>query len=90
MMHKENNPVTVIPIGCSTALESLTIFVEKYLYKEVYEIDSRIKDTVDMLIITDMINDSNILTEDFVLVSFDIVNMFSSINNVSSLEGVYI
>ena len=85
-MHKENNPVTVIPIGCSTALESLTIFVEKYLYKEVYEIDSRIKDTVDMLNITDMINDSNILTEDFVLVSFDIVNMFSSINNVSSLE----
>ena len=41
-----------------------------------------------MLNIIDMINDSNILTEDSVLVSFDIVNMFPSIDNVSGLEAV--
>ena len=35
-----------------------------------------------------MINDSNILTEDSVLVSFDIINMFPSIDNVSGLEAV--
>ena len=45
-------------------------------------------DTADILNITDMINDSNILTEDSVLVSFDIVNMFPSIDNVSGLEAV--
>ena len=41
-----------------------------------------------MLNIIDMINDSNILTEDFFLVSFDIVNMFLSIDNVSGLDAV--
>ena len=35
-----------------------------------------------------MINDSNILTEDSVLVSFDIVNTFPSINNDSGLKAV--
>ena len=74
--HKENNPVRVITSGCGTAIEHLSTFVEKDLYKEVYKIDSRTKDSPDMLNITDMINYSNILTEDSVLVSFDIVNMF--------------
>ena len=74
--HKENNPVRVITSGWSTAIECLSIFVEKYLYKEVNKIDSRIKDTPGMLNIIDMINDNNILTEDSVLFSFDIVNMF--------------
>ena len=41
-----------------------------------------------MLNIIDMINDSNILTEDSVLVSFDIVKMFPSIDNFSGLEAV--
>ena len=36
-----------------------------------------------MLNIIDMINDSNILTEDSVQVSFEIVNIFPSIDNVS-------
>ena len=86
--HKENNPVIVITSGCGTAIEYLSIFVEKYLYKKVNKIGSRIKDTPDMLNIIDMINDCNILTEDSVLVSFDIVNMFPSIRNVSGLEAV--
>ena len=54
--------------------------IHKYLHKEVNKIDSMIKDTPDMLNIIDMINDSNILTEDSVLVSFDIINMFLSID----------
>ena len=41
-----------------------------------------------MLNIIDMINDSDILTEDSVLVSFDIVNMLSSVDNNSGLEDV--
>ena len=86
--HKENKPVRVIISGCGTAIEHLSIFVEKYLYKEVYKMDSRIKDTLGMLNIIDMINDSNILTEDTALVSFDTVNMFPNIDNVSGLEAV--
>ena len=85
---KENNPIRVITSGCSTAIKYLSIFVEKYLYKKVNKIDSRIKDTQDMLKIIDMVNGSNILTKDSVLVSFDIVNMFLSISNVSGLKAV--
>ena len=84
-MHKENNPVRVITSGCGTAIEYLSIFVEKYLYREVNKIDFRIIDTPDMLSIIDMISDSNILTEDSVLISFDIVDMFPSIYNVSEI-----
>ena len=71
-----------------TVIEYLSIFVEKYLYKEINKIDSRKKVTPDMLNIIDMIINSNILTEDSVLVSFDIVNMSPSIHNVSGLETV--
>ena len=85
---KENNPIRVITSGCSTAIKYLSIFVEKYLYKKVNKIDSRIKDTQDMLKIIDMVNGSNILTKDSVLVSFDIFNMFLSISNVSGLKAV--
>ena len=85
---KENNPIRVITSGCSTAIKYLSIFVEKYLYKKVNKIDSRIKDTQDMLKIIDMVNGSNVLTKDSVLVSFDIVNMFLSISNVSGLKAV--
>ena len=87
--HKENNPIRVITNWCSTAIEYLSIFVEKYLCRKVSKIQSRIKDTPDMLNIIDMINDSNILTEDSVLVNFDIANMFPSIDNVYGLEAVY-
>ena len=87
-MHKESNPVRVLTSGCGTTTEYLSIFVEKHLYKEVSKTDSRIKDTPDMSSIIDMINDSNVLTEDSVLVSFDIVNMFPSIDYVSGLEAV--
>ena len=86
--HKENNPVRVITRGCSNAIEYSSIFVEKYLYKEIKKINSRIKDTPNMLNVIDMINDSNILFEDSVLVSFDIVNMFPSIDSFSTLEAV--
>ena len=41
-----------------------------------------------MLNIIHMINDSSILTKDSVRVSFDIVNMFPIVDNVSALEAV--
>ena len=78
--HKENNP--------GAAIEFLSIFVEKYSYKEVDKVNSRIKDTYEMLDITDDIKNNNMITDSSILVSFDMVNMFPSINNISDLEAV--
>ena len=57
--HKENNPARVITSGCGTAIEFLSISVEKYLYKEVHKINSTIKDTSEMLHIIDDVNNNN-------------------------------
>ena len=52
------------------------------------KINSRIKDTPDMLDIIDDINNSNMITDNSILVSLDILNIFSSIENISGLEAV--
>ena len=81
--HKENNPVRIFTIGCGRVFIN---FFEKYLYKKVNKIDSTIENTPDMLSTIDMINNSNIFTKNSVLASFDIVNMFPSID-VSGVEA---
>ena len=74
--HKENNLVRVITSGCNIAVENLSIFVENVLF----ELPSRIKDTCHMLEIIDDMNNSN-LSSSAILLSFDVVNMFPSIDN---------
>ena len=75
------------------------IFAEKYLYKEADKIDSRIKDTSDMLDIIDddddvynnnnnNSNNNNMITDIPILESFDIANMFPNIDNIPGLEAV--
>ena len=49
LKHKVNNPVRVITSGRGTAVENLSIFVERCLYPEVLKIESRIQDTSEML-----------------------------------------
>ena len=51
-------------------------------------IESRIQDTGKIFIFTDYLNNSNILTEDYILVSFDIVNIFPSIKDQSGFGTV--
>ena len=87
-IHKEDNPVRVITSRCGTAIENLSVFVGKCLYSEVLEIESRLKDTSDMLTIIGNLNKSNTLTFGCRLASFDIINMFPSIDNVSGLKPV--
>ena len=58
------------------------------LYSEVLKIESRIKDTSERPKFIYYLNISNILTEDCILVSYDIVNMFPSIDNQSGLQAV--
>ena len=48
-----HNLVRVTTSGCGTAIEDLSIFVEKCLYSEVLKIDSRAKDSSEMLPIID-------------------------------------
>ena len=47
-----------------------------------------VKDTSEMLTIIDNLNKSKTLTSDCRLVSFDIINMFRSIDNISGLRAV--
>ena len=56
--HKVGNPARVTTSGCDTAIENLSIFVEKCLYSEVLEIKSRVKDTSEMFTIIDNLNKS--------------------------------
>ena len=74
--------------GCNTAIESLSIFVEKELYDIASNLPSRIKDTGHMLDIIDEIKNSSLPTNS-ILVGFDIVNMFPSIDNKSGLKSVH-
>ena len=46
------------------------------------------KDTSGVLTVIDNLNKSNTLTSDCRLVSFDIINMFPSIDNISGLKAV--
>ena len=54
----------------------------------VNKIDFRIKDTPDMLNITENINSRNIITKDSVFVSFGAVNMFRHIDSTLGLEAI--
>ena len=85
--HKENNPVRVITSGCNTAVENLSIFVENVLFELASKLPSRIKDTCHMLEIIDDMNNSN-LSSSAILVSFDVVNMFPSIDNNMGIASV--
>ena len=65
--HKTDNPVRLITSGCNTAVEKLSILVEKTLYPIADKLPSKIKGTNNMLDIIDNINKS-VLKDKCVLV----------------------
>ena len=85
--HKNNNPVRVITSGCNTSIEKPFILVEKPLYPIADNLPSKIKDTNNLLKIVNQLNEF-VLTDNIVLVSFDAVSMFPSIDHRSGLESV--
>lgn len=85
--HKPGNPARVITSGCGTPTENLSLFVEKYCKIVVDTIPCRVQDTRHMLNIIDELNLKGVENEDL-LVSFDITNMFPSIDNHSGVEKV--
>ena len=56
--HKVNNPVRLITSGCSTAIESLSIYIEHVLFELSEGMPSRIEDTNHLL---DTIDNMNIM-----------------------------
>ena len=84
---KTHNPLRFITSGCNTAVENLSIFVGNVLFELASELLSRIKDTCYMLEIIDDINNSN-SSSSAILVSFDVVNMFSIIDNNMGIASV--
>ena len=60
--YKVGTPVRVITSACGTAIENVSIFVEKCLYPELLKIESRIKDASEMLAFNDSLNKSDTLT----------------------------
>jgi hypothetical protein len=85
--HKPGNPARVITSGCGTPTENLSLFVEKYCKTVVETIPCRVQDTRHMLNIIDELNLEGVEDGDL-LVSFDITNMFPSIDNQSGVERV--
>ena len=62
--------------------------MEKYLYSEFLKIENMVKDLSEMLANIVNLNKSNTLTSDCRLVSFDIIYMLLSVNNISGLKVV--
>ena len=60
--HKNNNPARVITSGCNTAIESLSIFVEKVLSDIASNLPSRIKDTGHILDVIEEVNSASLPT----------------------------
>ena len=85
--HELNNFVRIIASDWNATIKTLPIFLKEVLCKKVEGIPSRIKDSSHMLDIIDHLNDSD-LTENSALVSFDVVNMFPSIDNESGIKAV--
>ena len=85
--HKTDNPTRVITTRCNTALVHLSIFAQKVLDGIARELSSRIKNTHHMLDVIDDLNNLN-LNPESVLVSYDIINMLSSIYNKMGINSV--
>ena len=77
--HKADNPVCVVTSGCNTIVEKVSILVEKTLYPLADKLNSKIKDTNNILQIIDDKNKS-VLSEKCVLVSLDVVNIFPNMD----------
>jgi hypothetical protein len=62
--YKADNPARVITSGCSTPIENLSLFVEKYCKIALDSIFCRVRDTTHMLDIVDELNLTGLSDED--------------------------
>ena len=86
--HKAGNPLRLITSCCGTAIESLSAFTEFYLQPLARKLPSFIKDTTDLLNKLEDLNKSGPFPTGTLLVSWDAVSMFPSIDNKVGLTAV--
>ena len=89
--HKQNTPARLLTTGCNTAIENLSRFLEVHSAPLTTHQRSRIRDTGHLLELIDEINEKGI-PDGAILVSFDVVNMFPSIDNergITTLQTAY-
>ena len=82
--HKHDIPVRLLTSGCNSATENLSLFVERKCSSLAKNLKSKIKDTEHMLHIIDEINKTGV-SNNAMLISLDIENMFSSIDNTRGM-----
>lgn len=85
--HKEGAPVWLLTSGCNTANENLAKFIKIVCVPLTENLCSRIKNTANLLNIIDRIN-ANGIPDNAMLVSFDIINMYPSIDNANGIKAV--
>ena len=85
--HKPNNPVRLSTTGCNTAIENLSRFIEVVCAPLTNNIETRIRDTSHLLDIIDELNSERI-PDNTILVSFDLINMYPSIDNDRGIVAV--
>ena len=78
--HKPNNLGHLLTTGCNTAIENLLPFIEVVCAPLTNNIEIRIRDTSHLLAIIDELNSERI-PGNTILVSFNIGNMYPSIDN---------
>ena len=86
--HKPDNLVRLLTTGCNTVIENLSCFIEVVCAPLTNNIETRIRDTSYLLDIIDELN-SEIISDNAVLVSFDIVNMYLNIDNDRVIAAVW-
>ena len=74
-------------MGCNTAIENLAIFVEKHCAKLTENISTKINDSYHLIDIFEALNAKGIPIN-AILVFFDIVNIFPSIDNNRGVAAV--
>ena len=85
--HKPNNLVRLLTSGCNTAIENFLRFIEVVCAPLTNNIETRIRDTSHLLDIIDELNLERI-PDNTILVSFDIINMYPSIDNDRGIPAV--
>ena len=85
--HKPNDLVPLLTTGCSTAIENLLRFIEVVSAPLTNNIGTRITDTSHLLEISDELN-LEMIPNNTILVYFDIVNMYPSIDNDKGIAAV--
>ena len=85
--HKTGTPVRLLTTGCNTAIENLSKYIETVCSPLALNVPTRIRDTSHILDIIDGLNSTG-LPNNCKLVSFDIINMFPSIDNKRGIEAV--